>query len=139
MRLNFKTHGALFTDKAITVTGSSVFCGYNHALATAPGTVLNACYGDHLQDHLAGVATTGDVVDQQGANMTDGQPATNTDAGNLWPTLAEALGVTAAQVADLLAQADNTTIEDLIDGVTYIQGDAKINAQVTQGVRSDGL
>jgi hypothetical protein len=130
LRLKFRTQGALYTDKAIEVSGNSVFCGYNHDINTAPGTVLNACYGDHLTDHLAGIATTGDNVDQTGSNSTDGVPVTNTDPENLWPTLAEALGITAAECADLLAEADHTTIEDLIDGVTYIQGDAKINAQV---------
>jgi hypothetical protein len=130
LRLNFKTHGALFTDKAITVSGSSTMCGYNHELATAAGTVLNACYANHLDDHLSGVATTCDVGDEQGANNTDGQPATNTDAGNLWPTLAEALGITQTEAVNVLAEADNTAIADLIDGITYIQGNATINAGV---------
>jgi hypothetical protein len=130
LRLKFRTNGALYTDKAIDVTGNSCFCGYNHDINTAAGTVLNACYGKHLNDHLAGVATTGDVVNQGGSNATDGQPATNTDATNLWPTLAEALGVTQAECADLLAEADHTSISDLIDGTTYIQGNAIINANV---------
>ena len=130
LRLKFRTNGALYTDKAIDVTGNSCFCGYNHDINTAPGTVLNACYGKHLNDHLAGVATTGDVVNQGGSNTTDGQPVTNTDATNLWPTLAEALGITQAECADMLAEADNTSIADLIDGITYIQGDAKVNASV---------
>ncbi|HEX6790104.1 MAG TPA: pilus assembly PilX N-terminal domain-containing protein [Candidatus Krumholzibacteria bacterium] len=131
LRLKFKTHGALYTDKAITVSGSSVMCGYNHDIMTPAGTVLNACYGNHLaQDHLAGVATTGDLVDQKGANKTDGQPVTNTDPTNLWFTLAEALGVTQQECVDLLAEADNTSIIDKLDGITYIQGDAKVNAGV---------
>jgi hypothetical protein len=131
VRLKFKTVGALYTDKAVGVSGSSVFCGYNHNINTPEGTVLNACYGNHeSSDHLAGIATTGDAVNQQEANKTDGQPVTNTDPANIWYTLPEALGITAAECNDLLAEADHTSIEDLIDGVTYIQGDAKINAQV---------
>jgi hypothetical protein len=130
-RLKFKTNGALYTDKAITVSGSSVFCGYNHNINTPVGTVLNACYGNHeVEDHLAGVATTGDLVEQKGANKTDGQPVTNTDVENVWYTLPEALGITQAECDQLLAEADHTSIEDLIDGVTYIKGDATINAQV---------
>lgn len=132
MRLMFKTKGALYTDKATTVSGSSVFCGYNHDIDTPSGTVLNACYAYHEASggHMAGIATTGDVVDQKGGNKTDGQPVTDTDATNLWYTLAEALGVTQSQVDDLLANADHTSIVDDLDGVTYIQGDAKLNSQV---------
>ena len=131
MRLKFKTNGAFYTDKAATVSGSSVFCGYNHNVLMPAGTVLNACYAYHLATgHLAGVATTGDVVDEKGANKTDGQPVTNTDLANLWYTLPEALGVTQAECNDLLANADNTSIIDALDGVTYINGDAKCNAQV---------
>jgi Tfp pilus assembly protein PilX len=131
MRLKFKTNGALYTDKATTVSGSSVFCGYNHNVLMPSGTVLNACYAYHLgSGHLAGVATTGDVVDEKGSNKTDGSPVTNTDAANLWYTLPEALGVTQNECNDLLANADNTSIIDELDGVSYIQGDAKCNAQV---------
>jgi len=130
-RLQFKTKGALYTDKATTVSGSSVFCGYNHDLFTPEGTVLNACYAYHLaQGNMAGIATTGDVVDQKGANKTDGQPVTDTDNTNLWYTLAEALGVTQSQVDDLLANADNTSIINDLDGITYIQGNAMLSAQV---------
>jgi Tfp pilus assembly protein PilX len=132
MRLKFKTNGALYTDKATTVSGSSVFCGYNHNVAMPEGVVLNACFAYHLgTGHLAGVATTGDVVDQKGANKTDGSPPTNTDVANLWYTLPEALGITQNECNDLLANADHTSISNTLDGVTYINGDAHINAQVT--------
>lgn len=131
LRLMFKTKGALYLDKAVTVSGSSAFCGYNHSINTTPGTVLNACYGDHeSDDHMSGVATTGDVIDQQGSNDTDGVPAFDDSPDNLWFGLAEALGITQADCAQLLADADHTSIEDLIDGITYIQGDATINADV---------
>jgi PilX N-terminal len=131
MRLLFKTKGAFYTDKAATVSGSSVFCGYNHNINMPVGTVLNACYAYHLASgNLAGVATTGDVVDEKGANKTDGQPVTDTANTNLWYSLAEALGVTQSQANDLIANADHTSIVDQLDGVTYIQGDAKVNAQV---------
>jgi PilX N-terminal len=131
MRLKFKTNGALYTDKAATVSGSSIFCGYNHNINMPAGTVLNACYAYHLTSgHLAGVSTTGDVVDEKGANKTDGSPATNTDPTNLWYTLPEALGISQAECNDVLANPDHTSIVDQLDGITYIQGDAKVNAQV---------
>jgi hypothetical protein len=131
MRLKFKTMGALYSDKAITVSGTSEFCGWNHDVLMPEGVGLNPCYGYHENDgHLAGVATTGDVIDEQGSNDTDGSPPTNPDPANLWYTLAEALGITATQCADLLANPDHTSIVDQLDGITYIQGNATINAQV---------
>src|SRR5262249_21923117 len=39
-RLKFKTQGAFYTNKACTVSGSSVFCGYNHNINMPAGTVL---------------------------------------------------------------------------------------------------
>ena len=132
MRLKFKTNGALYTDKACTVSGSSVFCGYNHNVAMPAGTVLNACFAYHLTSgNLAGVATTGDVVDQKGANKTEGQPVTNTDVDNLWYTLPEALGITQNECNDLLANADNTSIVDDLEGITYIQGNALISTKMS--------
>ena len=132
LRVQFKTLGALYTDKAVKVSGSSVFCGWNHDLATPVGTSLNACYAYHeAGGHLSGIATTGDVVTKQGANKTDGSPTpTNTSNTNLWYTLPEVLGLTVSDTNELLASADNTAISNLIDGVTYIQGNASINAQV---------
>jgi PilX N-terminal len=130
LRLKFKTMGAMYTDKACTVSGSSVFCGWNHSINMPVGTALNACYAYHqASGNLAGVATTGDVVTTKGANKTDGSPPIDPSASNLWYTLAEALGVTQADVDDLLANADHTSVVNVMDGITYIQGNAKINAQ----------
>jgi hypothetical protein len=132
LRVNFKTLGALYTDKACTVSGSSVFCGYNHDINTTIGTTLNACYAFHeTEGHLSGVATTGDVVQQKGANKTDGVPVTNTSNTNVWYTLPEVLGLTAGETSELLANADYTSIQSVMDGITYVQGNAKINATDT--------
>jgi len=131
LTLMAKTLGAFFTDRPVSVSGSSVFCGHNHDIATPVGTTLNACYAQHeTSGHLAGIASTGDVVTQKGANKTDGNPAINNANTNIWYTFAETLGLTTGQVAEILANADHTAISSVIDGVTYIQGNATINAGV---------
>lgn len=131
--LIIQTLGALYTDKAVRIGGNSAFCGWNHDISMPEYTVPNACFAYHVPDeHLAGVATTGDVVQRVGAaHDIEGSPATtNTNPTNPWYTLAEALGVSQGVVNELLARADNTTIVDVLDGITYIQGDASINAGV---------
>jgi PilX N-terminal len=133
VRLTAKTLGAFSTDKSVTVSGNSHFCGYNHDELIPAGTVQNACFAYHESDgHLAGVATTGDVVKVIGSSDVDGSP-TNIDnnPANPWYTLAEVLGLTNGETAEVLASADHTSISNPLDGITYIQGDATINSTVT--------
>ncbi|HEU4364100.1 MAG TPA: pilus assembly PilX N-terminal domain-containing protein [Candidatus Krumholzibacteria bacterium] len=132
LRLFVKTLGALYTDKAVDITGNSAFCGWNHDIDTPSGTKPNACFAYHLPDgHLAGVTTTGDIVDQKGAADIEGSPSpTNTDAANPWYTLPEVLGLTPGEVNEILASADNTSAVNPLEGVTYIQGNATINSNV---------
>jgi hypothetical protein len=132
LRLVAKTLGAFYTDKSVTVSGNSHFCGWNHDAAIPAGTVQNACFGYHVSEgHLPGVTTTGDVVDQKGSTDLDGSPnSTDNDPANPWYTLPEVLGLTASETAEILANADNTSIVTPLDGVTYIQGNAVINAGV---------
>jgi hypothetical protein len=132
LRLVAKTLGAFYTDKSVTVSGNSHFCGWNHDATIPAGTVQNACFGYHVSEgHLPGVTTTGDVVDQKGSTDLDGSPnSTDNDPANPWYTLPEVLGLTASETAEILANADNTSIVTPLDGVTYIQGNAVINAGV---------
>ncbi|HEX5132350.1 MAG TPA: pilus assembly PilX N-terminal domain-containing protein [Candidatus Krumholzibacteria bacterium] len=132
LRLLAKTLGALYTDKAVDITGNSAFCGWNHDIATPVGTKPNACFAYHLGDgHLSGVTTTGDVVNQKGASDVEGSPtATNTDVANPWYTLPEVLGLTAGDVNEILANADFTSPTTPMDGVAYFQGNATINSNV---------
>jgi Tfp pilus assembly protein PilX len=129
-KLMTKTMGALYTDKAVTISGNSAFCGWNHPLAMPIGTRPNACFAYHLADgNLAGVTTTGDVVNESGnAHDIEGSPAMDTDASNPWYSLAELLGITTSQLNELLADPDFTAPADLMDGVTYIQGSTTFNA-----------
>lgn len=132
-RILAKTLGALYTDKAVKITGSSAFCGWNHDIDTPVGTKPNACFAYHLpKGSLAGVTTTGDVVNQQGAADIEGSPAvTNTSGTNPWYSLAETLGITQGDVNALLADADYTAPAPVMDGICYFQGNATINSNMT--------
>jgi hypothetical protein len=132
LRLVAKTLGAFYTDKSVTVSGNSHFCGWNHDATIPAGTVQNACFGYHgTEGHLPGVTTTGDVVTQKGSTDLDGSPnSTDNDPANPWYTLSEVLGLTAGETAEILANADNTSIVTPLDGVTYIQGNATINSNM---------
>jgi hypothetical protein len=127
-----RTLGALYCDKAVRLTGNCDFCGYNHSISTPPGTTPNACYAYHLSSgHLPGVVTTGDDVQVQGSAHTSGSPSPiDKSPTNPWYSLAEVLGLDQSEINRLLAQADNTTIRNPLNGVTYINGDANVNSNL---------
>lgn len=125
-----RTLGALYCDKAIKLTGNCAFCGYNHSINTPVGTQPNACYAWHLASgHLPGVSTTGDQVKTQGSADVGGNPAPIDDSPtNPFYSLAEVLGMSNAEVNRLLSNADNTSLTNPLNGITYINGDAKITS-----------
>ena len=128
-----RTLAALYCDKAVRLTGNCAFCGHNHSINTPPGTKPNACYANHLTSgHLPGVTTTGDDVKVQGSAAVAGSPAPiDKAATNPWYSLADVLGVDQSDVNDMLAHADNTSISNPLNGVTRINGDAKITSDLT--------
>lgn len=128
-----RTLGALYTDKAVKLTGNCAFCGYNHDANIPPWTKPNACYAWHLSTaHLAGVTSTGDTVNVLGSADVAGNPEPiDNDATNPFYSLPEVLGLTVAEVNALLARADNTSITDPLNGITYITGDAKVTSNFT--------
>jgi hypothetical protein len=127
-----RTLGALYVDKAVKITGDAAFCGFNHDLSTPPYTVPNACVAWHLPSgELPGVTSTGDVIKVMGSADVAGYPTpTDQSATNPFYSLAEVLGFTDEELADLLANADNTSIVNPLNGITYIQGDANITSSL---------
>jgi hypothetical protein len=126
-----RTLGALYTDKAISITGNAAFCGYNHDLNVPEWTRPPGCNGFHLSaGDLAGVTTTGDDVDVSGAAADiDGYPSpTDTSSSNPFYSLPEVLGISTTELNEVLAQPDQTTVTNPFDGITYVQGDAMINS-----------
>jgi hypothetical protein len=127
-----RTLGALYIDKACRLTGDCDFCGYNHDVTIPPGTRPNKCKSYHLASgNLPGVTTTGDIVQTKGSANVAGVPnPIDDDPGNPFYSLSEVLGLSNAEVAQILANADHTSITNPLDGVTYIQGDATINSNI---------
>ncbi len=127
-----RTLGALYVDKAVKITGSSAFCGFNHDMNTPPFTTPNACEAWHYSGgNLPGITSTGDIVKVMGSADVTGDPfPVDTDASNPFYSLAEVLGFTDAELNDILSRPDNTSIVNPLNGITYIQGDANINSNL---------
>jgi hypothetical protein len=128
-----RTLGALYIDKAISFTGNPGICGYDHPANTPTGTRPFACFGWHEPTgHLPGVATTGDEIDVQGgaADLTGDPAPTDSSSSNPFYDLHELLGITLPELKQMLANADNTTLANPLDGITYLNGDAIVNANI---------
>ena len=127
-----RTLGALYVDKAVKITGSAAFCGYDHDLTTPPYTTPHACTPWHLAGGaLPGVTSTGDVIKVMGSADVTGFPTPlDQSPTNPFYSLAEVLGMADADLAELLAHADNTSIVQPLNGITYVQGDANINSNL---------
>lgn len=130
-KLTARAMAALHIDKAIRITGNPGICGYNHAVNTPVNTVPNACFAWHTADgHLPGIATTGDDIDiQGGAADVEGDPTpTDSSSTNPFYSLAELLGLSQDELNQILANADNTSVTNPLNGITYLTGDHHINA-----------
>ncbi len=131
-----RTLGALYVDKDIKITGSTCFCGHNHAYDTPVGTSTGkwtTCDGFHLASgNLSGVTSTGSQVQTQGSVVIKGDPVPIDNAAtNPFYSINEVLGLPVKDVQKMLGKADNTSIVDPLNGVTYIIGDATINSNLT--------
>lgn len=127
-----RTLAALYVDKAVKITGNSAFCGYNHPIDIPPFTVPNACFGWHLPGgNLPGVTSTGDAVQVMGSADVRGYPIpVDNSPTNPFYSLSEVLGLPSVEIDKILSNADNTSIKNPLDGVTYIKGDANINSNL---------
>lgn len=128
-----RTLAALYVDKAVKITGNSAFCGHNHPLNTPLFTVPNACTAWHLSGgNLPGVTSTGDVVKVMGSADVMGYPIpVDNSPTNPFYSLAEVLGLSDAEINKILGSPDNTSIVSPLNGITFIQGDANINSNLT--------
>ena len=150
-----RTLGALYVDKAIRLTGSCAFCGHDHDYTTPVGTPVSKpgattsgssgsgsggsgsgmvlCDTYHKSaGHLPGVTTTGDDVNTQGSADIKGYPLpVDQDPGNPFYSLSQTLGMPQHDVDRILDGADNRSLVNPLDGITYIEGDAMINSNLT--------
>lgn len=130
--VNVRTLGALYVDKAVKITGNAAFCGYDHDINTPIYTKPHACTAWHYAGGaLPGVTSTGDAIKVLGSADVVGFPTPlDQTPTNPFYSLAEVLGMPDADVNDLLAGADNTSIVQPLEGITYITGDANINSNL---------
>ncbi len=128
---------ALSANGSVDLRGNVTVCGHDHRLETPTGTQLPGCSPnwDTVGGHLPAVMTSGFPITTQGSTDLLGSPVvTDSDPANPFYTLAQALGLSQAELADLLASADNTTTGGVLEGVTYLQGDYRIS-----GLQGEGL
>jgi hypothetical protein len=140
--ITVRTLGALYVDHDVTLTGSCAFCGYNHGYDTPVGSqpggagkgkMGTACEDFHLPSgSLPGVTSTGHKVQTMGSSDIRGFPApVHSSASNPFYDLNEVLCLPLKEVKQMLDKADNKSIVDPLNGVTYIVGDAKISSNLT--------
>ncbi len=136
--LNPNVTAALMANGAIDLRGTVTVCGHNHRLDTPPGTELPDCSPawDEVSGNLVAAMTTGGVVETAGSTDLLGSPSpTNTDPTNQFQTLAQALGVSDQELAEILASADRTSLDGgPWDGITVIDGDQTINGGAGSGL-----
>jgi len=132
---------AISSDRGVDVRGNVSICGFNHRAATPVNSTLGSappCSPNYNEadGHLVAVTTTGDIVDRRGSSDLSGYPAAiDTSSSNPFYSLAQALGVTQDIVDEILAHADHTSADTSpLDGITCIDGDARINNTTGSGL-----
>jgi hypothetical protein len=136
--LNPNVTAALMANGVIDLRGNVTVCGHNHRIDTPPGTQLPDCSPawDELSGNVVAAMTTGGAVETAGSTDLLGSPGPiNTDPVNQFQTLAQALGVSDQELAEILASADRTSLDGgPWDGITVIAGDQTINGGVGSGL-----
>jgi hypothetical protein len=132
-KLTARCMAALLIDKPIRINGNPAICGYNHRIGTPVGIKPAACFAWHEgSGNLPGVATTGDEIDVKGGSADiEGEPTpTDSSSSNPFYSLAETLGLSQDDLNQLLANADNTSITNPLNGITYLTGDQHVNSNI---------
>lgn len=135
--LSINVKAALLSDGEVDLRGNVTICGHNHEVTTPAGTQLPSCSPawDTADGHLEAVVTTGDPVTATGSTDLLGSPtATNTQNTNTFMSLAQTLGVSQDELNQILSRPDQTSPGGVLDGITVLTGDYKIN-----GIQGSGL
>ncbi|MGD9140021.1 MAG: pilus assembly PilX N-terminal domain-containing protein [bacterium] len=148
--INVNARAALFCDKGVDVRGNVEVCGHDHSFLTPYDTTIPACmvyeYCSGRTNCIGtgcvpGIMTTGDEVDRRGSSDVQGSPTPmDTSSSNQFLTLAETLGLSQAEVDEILANADYHSSRDAnpLDGITYFIGDAT-GGETFNNVMGSGL
>ncbi len=130
--LNVNARAGLLCDRGVDVRGNVTVCGHNHRIDTPTYTSLPGCMAWELCSGrtndlgagcLVGVMTTGDIIDKRGSTDLAGYPSPeDTSSSNQFLTLAQTLGISDDDLAQILANADYTDVgvADPQDGITYV-------------------
>ena len=125
-----KTLGAVFSNDEFRARELYGFCGFNHDYTMPSFLTPPACFPFHIGlGNLPAIANTGaDIRLEDGGEVVGAPVPVDSDPSNPWYPLNEALGLTATETADLLADADNTSWVTPMDGITYINGDLDVTS-----------
>ncbi len=130
--LSVNARAGLLCDRGVDIRGNVTICGHNHRIDTPEYTSLPGCMAWELCSGrtndlgagcLIGVMTTGDIIDKRGSTDLAGYPSPeDTSSSNQFLTLAETLGISDEELADILAHADYTDVgvTSPQDGITYV-------------------
>jgi hypothetical protein len=128
-----KTKAAIFAKGALNIQHSEGICGYNHSIDMPFGTTTRTCVDFHTgSGDVAGVAGTGNGRMQVGARTAmAGFPAPADNTPKPWIEPWEVLGITESDLEDMLSDADHTSVESTMNGISYFSGDCVIDRPVT--------
>lgn len=130
--LSANVRAGLMCDKGVDVRGNVTICGHNHIISTPQYTALPQCRNYELCSGrtnclstgcLTGIITTGDIIDKRGSTDLAGYPTPeDTSSSNQFLTLAQTLGLTQAELDEILAQANysNVGVANPQNGITYV-------------------
>jgi hypothetical protein len=146
--INPNLMAAVLSDNSVDVRGNVFVDGHNHAFDMPAGLVDPACQAYELDAGrtdeslcVTAVMTTGDPIDRDGSTDLFGSPTPeDTNSTNPFYTLAQTLGITEADLAQILEDPDYTSANDaaFLSGVTYINGNAT-GAEKFTNVTGEGL
>ena len=132
--INPNLMAAVLSDNSVDVRGNVFVDGHNHALDMPANLVDPECQAYELDSGrtdeslcVTAVMTTGDPIDRNGSTDLFGSPTPeDTASTNPFYTLAQALGISEEDLAQILQDPDYTSANDaaFLSGVTYINGDA---------------
>jgi hypothetical protein len=130
--LNVNVRAALLCDMGVDIKGNVTICGHDHDMMMPHYTMLPGCMNWEYCNNrtnclgtgcLIGVMTTGDEIDRRGSTDLAGNPAPeDSSSSNQFYTLAETLGISQADVDEILANADYHNVGEASpqDGITYV-------------------
>jgi hypothetical protein len=130
---NANVPAAIYGNGGLQILRNFGICGYDHEAVTPPGLTPPACSPFHTGSaHLSGVAGSGnDQIRLNPDGHISGFPAPTDNSPKPWREPWEMLNVPKARLGQMLRNADHTSLESTMKGISYIGGDCVINQPVS--------